>query len=105
MILEIEWLENEIIPFLGNTIQNHEHFEVEIIRVLLDELAYPWSLYVFLFLPYAAYCAILTYYYGFCLTLARDEIASSFIRGRTDAIVLRFFVLAFTAYFLMIEVI
>ena len=68
MILEIEWLEDGIILFLANTVQNHEHFEVEVIKILLDELSYPWSLYVFLFLPYAAYCGVLTYYYGFCLT-------------------------------------
>ena len=71
--------------------------------MLIDELAYPWSLFVFLFLPYAAYCGILTYYYGFCLTQARDETTTSFVSGSSDAIVLRFFVLAFTAYFLWIE--
>lgn len=70
LILEIEWLENRIIPFLVNTIQNPDHFEIEIIKILLDEMSYPWSLYVFLFLPYAAYCGVLTYYYGFCLTQA-----------------------------------
>jgi hypothetical protein len=70
MILDIKWLEDGIIPFLADTVQNPEHLEYEMIKILLAEMSYPWSLYVFVFLPYAAYCGALTYYYGYCLTEA-----------------------------------
>ena len=79
MIFSIEFLEDKIIQFLGDSVQNREHFDFEIIKILVDELVYPWSITIFVFFPYLIYCCLLTYYFCYCLTEAEDQRGSSFI--------------------------